>query len=365
MKHSIYHILIAGMLPVCLPLMVLAQGIHLSEGVHMVMQGRPCLVLDNAGITNNGNIVSDSGTVVFTGDGATQNASIGGNQPISFYNIRIDKSYNEVKLDNDIMVTGNVLMNQGNLQLNNHLLDLGSTGMINGESNHSFITGLHGGTIKITALLNAPQAVNPGNIGVELTSPANMGLTVISRGHVQQTGRDGETGIQRYFEITPAMNAGLDASLRFYYLDGELAGNNQNELSLFTSLKNGNNWSARVNENINREDHSIMENHLDQLNWFTLAVGTNKGSNITFTNPSIRLYPNPAVNGFTLILYSTREKTETIQLCDYQGHLLEQKEWHCQAGTNSLQWNIGKYPAAVYLLCFVNPSLRNLQIVKK
>jgi hypothetical protein len=365
MKHSIYNIFIAGMLLNYFPLIVQAQGIHLSEGVHMVMQGKPCLVLDNAGITNNGNIVTDSGTVVFTGDGTSGSSSIGGNQSISFYNLRIDKSFNEVKLDNDIMVTGRVLMNQGSLQLNNHLLDLGSTGMISGESNHSFITGVHGGTIKIAALLNAPQAVNPGNIGVELTSPANLGLTVISRGHVQQTGSDGETSIQRYFEIAPAVNTGLDASLRFYYLDGELAGNNKNELSLFTSLENGNSWSARVNGNINRGDHSIMENHLDQLFRYTLAVGTNKGSNVTAINPSVRLYPNPTADGFTVMLYSPREKTEVIQLCDPLGHVLEQKEWHCQAGANSLQWNIGKYAGGVYLLCFVNPSLRNLQIVKQ
>jgi hypothetical protein len=224
---------------------------------------------------------------------------------------------------------------------------------------------VHGGTIKITALLNAPQAVNPGNIGVELTSPANLGLTVISRGHVQQTGSDGEPSIQRYFEITPGMNTGLDASLRFFYLNGELGGNNQNELSLFTSLGDGNRWSALANGNINRGDHSIMESHLDQLFRFTLAVGTNKGSNITVMNPSVRLYPNPTVNGFTVSLYSTREKTETIQLCDSQGHLLEQKEWYCQAGTNSIRWNIGKYASGVYLLRFVNPTLRNLQIVKQ
>jgi hypothetical protein len=249
--------------------------------------------------------------------------------------------------------------------LNNHLLDLGSTGMIKGESNHSSITAVRGGAIKITALLNAPRSVNPGNIGVELTSPANLGSTVISRGHVQQTGSDGEISIQRYFEITPAMNTGLDASLRFFYLDGELAGNNQNELSLFTSLENGKRWSALVNGNINRGDHSIMENHLDQLFRFTLAVGTNKGSNIRVMNPSVRLYPNPTVDGFTVTLYSSREKTETIQLCDPQGHLLEQKEWHCLAGANSIQWNIGKYASGVYLLRFVNPTLRNLQIVKQ
>ncbi len=75
--------------------------------------------------------------------------------------------------------------------MNNYMLDLGSSGNIANESNNSCITGTTGGAIRITTVLNAPQGVNPGNIGVELTSDADLGSTVITRGHVQQTSSNG------------------------------------------------------------------------------------------------------------------------------------------------------------------------------
>ncbi len=365
MKHSIHPILFGLILAACLPFMVQAQGMRLTEGVHLVMQGAPALVFDNAGIINNGNIVSDSGTVIFTGDGSAGKSFIGGNQPVSFYNLRIDRSFNDVELDNDILVNGIVQMNQGILQLNNHLLDLGSTGMINGENNNSFITGTHGGIIKIAAMLNAPQGMNPGNIGVELTSPANLGLTTISRGHIQQFGSNGEASVQRYFEITPELNTGLDASLRFHYLEAELAGNRPDELSLFSSPENENRWSAMLNKNINRGDYSVREDHLDQLHRYTLAVGKARVPDNLNMGPSVHVYPNPTVNEFTVTIFSTREKTETIQLYDPLGHLLEQKDLHCRQGVNTVEWNIGKYATGVYLIRFSDPAFRNLQIMKQ
>jgi hypothetical protein len=96
-----------------------------------------------------------------------------------------------------------------------------------------------------------------------------------------------------------------------------------------------------------------------------LAVGKIKGPNITVGNPSVRLYPNPTVDRFTVTLYSTKEKSEVIQLYDPQGRMLEQKTWLCLPGANSLQWQIGKYSAGTYVLRFGNPALRNLQIVKQ
>jgi Secretion system C-terminal sorting domain len=365
MKHSIHPILLGLILPAWLPFMVRAQGMRLTEGVHLVVQGSPALVFDNAGIINNGSIMSDSGTVIFTGDGSAGKTFIGGDQPVSFYNLRIDKSFNDVELDNDILVNGTVQMNQGILQLNNHLLDLGSTGMINGENNNSFITGTHGGMIRIAAMLNAPQGMNPGNIGVELTSPANLGLTTISRGHVQQVGNYGETSVQRYFEISPELNTGLDASLRFNYLEGELAGNKPDELSLFTSSENENRWSAMLNKNINRGDYSVTEDHLDQLHRYTLAVGKARVPGDVNMGSSVHVFPNPTVNEFTVTIFSKSEKTETIQLYDPLGHLLEQKDLHCRLGVNTVEWNIGKYATGVYLIRFSDPAFRNLQIMKQ
>jgi len=75
-----------------------------------------------------------------------------------------------------------LVLNSGNLELNNHTIDLGATGHIAEERNEARITGISGGIIKATVLLNAPRSVNPGNIGVEITSAANLGLTPLQEG---------------------------------------------------------------------------------------------------------------------------------------------------------------------------------------
>ena len=98
-------------------------------------------------------------------------------------------------------------MIMGNLQLNSYNINLKTTGKIIGETPISCIRGASGGTITAVAKLIAPQAANPGNIGVELTSGATLGATVITRGHLPQSFADGGLGIQRHFTITPTNNS--------------------------------------------------------------------------------------------------------------------------------------------------------------
>ena len=218
---------------ICLSHSIFAQGLRLSPGVHLVMSGNPSLVLNNAGLINDGSIETDSSTVVFTDDGTMGVARVGGSNPINFHNLSIHKTSGNLELDNDISVNGNIFMQGGNLLLNDHLLDLGNSGIIQGENNLSFITGTHGGSIRRLAVIGANMPSNPGNIGVEITSSKSPGQTIITRSHTQQTMKDGNTSVQRYFEITPSLNADLDATVRLYYLDSELEDKSKNRTQYF------------------------------------------------------------------------------------------------------------------------------------
>lgn len=352
-----------------------AQGLQLAPGVNWVENG-PCqLILYNASLINNGNYIADSGTVVFTGDGRTPafvgdvrapGAFIGGANSISFYNLTIDRSANDLQLNNNAAVTGRVTLESGNLQLNGYLLDLGSTGNIVGERNEARITGEQGGTIRVTSVLNGPRAVNPGNIGIEITSEGNLGTTVINRGHYPLTNSGGETSIQRWFDVVAETNTNLHASLRLFFLDGELAGNDKNGLTFYSGEETNGTLACLGKDAVDPNANWILKNNLDQLHRFTLAIGPDKvlaktGATIT----SLQIYPNPSHNTFTLQIISKENGSGVISLYDQSGHLLEEKRGYWQAGSSTINWDIDRYAAGSYYLKVGNLNYGTLLVVKQ
>jgi len=363
-QHNYWYRIIPLLLVILLPLGAWAQGLHAGPGIHLVITGAPTIVLHDAALVNDGELAPGNSTVVFTGSGSAPHSVIGGNSPVSFYHLTLNNASGALLLNNDISVSGRLNMNSGNLELNNHTLDLGATGSIQEERNDARITGNSGGTIKATAILNAPQALNPGNIGVEITSAANLGFTTITRGHVQQYNATAETGIHRYFDILPSANANLQASLRFYYFDDELAGNDKEALSIF-HIKNGQqNWSLAGKDNTNPTAGWVVKTGLSQLDRYTLAMAKD-GQATPFATTSVLAYPNPARDGFTLSIAAGRETDVVIGLYNQQGQLLETKRTHCLPGSSQLQWDIKKYAAGSYYLRFNQPGVKNMIILKQ
>ena len=354
------------LIPVCLPFCLPAQGLHIMPGLQLVVNGSPSLVFNNASLVNDGSFAAGSGTVLFTGDaGISAGAFIGGSNPVCFYNLTVGKSSNDITLNNNTVVTGRIRMNGGNLQLNNYMLDLGNSSSINGETNSSCIIGASGGVIKITALLNAPQAVNPGNIGVEITSDGNLGLTTITRGHVQQSGSQGESSIRRYFDFLPGTNADIHATLRFFYLDDELAGNAKDKLSVFSSMGDAGDWILQGDDNSDADANWVIKSNVDQLNRFTLAIPAKDQPVKPVTTASLQIYPNPSHSWLTVVWYSDTESRDIISLYDQSGRLLECREVNCQQGLNTIQWDMGRYTAGIYFLGAASKGFGSVKIVKQ
>ena len=280
-----------------LPLSTWAQSITITPGASLVLSGNALLTIQDGGFTNNGSFLPGSGTVVFSGTIATTGSSIGGSSSTAFNNVMINKSLNDVQLNSNIAVNGNLTMQSGNLQLNNYTIDLGSgVGAIIGENNNARITGLTGGTVNKTASLNAPAAANPGNIGVEITSTANLGATLIKRGHAQQTSSNGGLSIYRYYDITPTNNNALNASLKFYYFDNELAGRNKPELTQWESANGGVSWHYLGQDQLDNTNDWVLKNSIAGLNRVTLA------SNITNALPLQLLYFTGILNNGEALL---------------------------------------------------------------
>ncbi len=252
-----------------------AQGIIIGSGATLNVNGAGNLVINNGGLSNAGTFTAGTGTVALTGTAQPTSTSLSGTSPLNFYNLSINKTGGSARLLRNTSITNNLLLNNGNIDLNGFDIDLGSTGSLVGESVFSKVVGSSGGSINRTVLLNAPINVNPGNIGIEITSAANLGLTTIKRGQTQQVNNSGFS-INRYFDIIPTNNTALNASIKMYYQDTELAGINENELTL---------WSKPVASNVlwtllgaNAQDTSanwVSKSTLDSLNRFTLASRTN------------------------------------------------------------------------------------------
>jgi hypothetical protein len=354
MKRFNYIILLLSLLPYSLR----AQNLRIGPGTQVVVTGAPAIVLNNISLINNGHFIAGNSTVSFNGD--TQ-AYIDGNTPISFYRLAVNLPSGELQLYNNAGVTGDITMNDGNLRLNHYTLSLGSAARIIGERNEARITGGNGGAVTITVPLNGPHAVNPGNIGVEITSNANLGPTLITRGHFMQSCSAGQTGIQRYFDIMPSFHTGAPATLRFFYFDSELGDNNKNELNLFTAPPGQNNWTTEGKDYSDGTGNWLLKSNIRTLQRFTLAPAlTSK-----ITGASVQVYPNPSRDMFTLLLFSATEKEGAISLQDPAGRTLESMRIHCRPGINKVVWKISQYAAGVYHLVFEQLDVRNTTIVKQ
>jgi hypothetical protein len=149
-------------------------------------------------------------------------------------NLQLNKTNNsQLALNNHINIGNTVNFISGLLDLNGNNILMNGTANIIGESETSRIIGPNGGYVEINQLLNTPSTANPGNLGAIITSPSNMGIVTIRRGHLAQSGNGLSSSINRYFNIIPATNNNLDATLRIKYFDAELNGQPEEWLGMY------------------------------------------------------------------------------------------------------------------------------------
>lgn len=352
--------LLYGLLPLlaCSVFNTYAQQVRVSPGLQVIADGSPQLVFQNMGFNNNGYFKAANSTVVFTDSTSSLPVSIGGSSKTSFHQLAINQ---DVQLASNIQVTGNVFLNRGNLQLDRYTLDLGHSGNIIGERNESRVMGRPGGTVTRTALLQSPNGVNPGNIGVTITSRANLGATVITRGHESPLQAAGTAAAARYFDIAPAFNQNLDATLQFHYLDAELSGNEE-ELTLFST--DGYTWKVSGKDNSNVSGNWLMKNRLGQLHRYTLAGSKLQGWKET-SSKTVQVYPNPVRDKFTVVLPVSRKQEVVLLLLDQSGQVVERRKVVCSTGMNTIEWNMLRYTAGNYHLAFEGMDAHAVKIIKE
>ncbi|MFH1213621.1 MAG: FlgD immunoglobulin-like domain containing protein [Candidatus Neomarinimicrobiota bacterium] len=147
---------------------------------------------------------------------------------------------NDLTINNAAGVTlGQATTVSGTLTLTNGNLDMSGYGLtwVN-------LIGTKG-TVSQTQTLNAPTDVNIANLGAVITSGANLSSTVVKRGFtILMSGSS--LGINRWFEITPTTNTGLNATLVLNYEESEIPLIlDESELALFSSADTGKTWVNR------------------------------------------------------------------------------------------------------------------------
>ena len=241
-----------------------SQGLTISSGTTFSLGSAVVTLPGNW--NNSGTLNAGTGTVVF--NGTSGNQTITNSSGETFYNLTVNKSSGDVQLANDILINNILTLTSGDLDINSKALSLDGAATLNESSGNT----CKNGTINATVSLNAPSSNNVCGMGAEITSSANLGSTTITRGHIVQTG-NGNNGIERYFDITPTNNSGLNATLVFHYDDSELNLLTESELILFKSTDSGTNWTM-MGGTVNTTNNTVTLVGLDGFSRWTLAAST-------------------------------------------------------------------------------------------
>ncbi len=242
---------------------------YIGPGAQVQVTGSTIITLKDIDLVNNGSFSTGNGTVNFSGAG---NVSVGGTNPVQFFTIQINKEPgSSVVLQQPVDVSDELQFIQGLLDLNGHNLDLGSTGLLTGESEDSRIIGPAGGELLFTALLNAPSNSNPGNLGVIIESQQDLGSVLIKRGHKLQDLTDGS--ILRYYDIVPSNNSNLGATIRFHYFDAELNSLPESNLTLWRST-DAVNWSDQGYTSRDIAQNYVEKTGIDAFSAWTLSTSS-------------------------------------------------------------------------------------------
>ena len=259
----------------CKAILFAQSGFVVYPGIHLVKSGSPVLVLQNMNFVNNGTFTPGNGTVQLTG---TNEIAINGSNPASFYNLYAGTS-GAVVLGQNITVQNELKMG-GMMQLQDQSVSFEPSAFIVDESETARLQAMAGNTghAMVTLDLNfAVTNLNPAGLGVELVNAPPLGNTTITRYCTAFIGAGlPGTLVQRYYNVQPANNTSLNASVRFYYFDAELNGVDENTAVLWKSIDNGVSWSQ-----VAPDSRDVGKNYLqkDQVNDFSLwTVGSPSGA---------------------------------------------------------------------------------------
>ena len=350
------------LLVICCVIRSSAQGSLLaSPGANIKTSNNSFIVLDNVHVVNNGSFVQvvGDGTIKFTGNA---DVTISGSSITVFDRLNIAKTTTfKVTFQQNVNVVGQVNFTSGLLDLNNSVLNLGTTGLVSGETETSRIFTFGNGYTQVINSLNMPASANPGNLGAIISSTKNLGSVTIRRGHIAQANVSGTTpGIRRYYDILPANDNGLKATLRFQYFDAELNGLDESTLELWKQGKK--NWTNEGYTNRSAVNNYVEQTNIGALSRWTLSgvinsalkkadpVYTNLIKENSITKNQLSVWPNPVLKLVNVGIDVINPSSINLKLYDASGSLILIQQGNLLAGKNFIYIDMSKLPPGIYNL---------------
>ena len=210
-------------------------------------------------ITNNGDIHvtvgdwdNDAATSFLDGTGNVTFSSslvqnINGTFATSFYNLTTTNSSIGIRLYSNISVANTMQMTDGDFDLKANVVDLGTTGILVGETTNNRIKATDGahadgqGTGTIIATRTNPNG-NVAGLGLSMNlTGANITIT---RGHLVQSGTgtfSANASVFRYYKVSPVPNAGGGTNVTFNdCYTPELNGHSPTDLIMYQWMEESN-----------------------------------------------------------------------------------------------------------------------------
>lgn len=344
-----------------------AQDLFIQTGADIFLQNGAVLTLQGS-LQNNGTI-SGSGTFLFKG---SSSQSITGTGTTNFYNLTVDNAAG-VTLSRNIGVGNSLTLTAGSLDLKSFNILLSPSATVSGETETKRITSTGtGGYIEITVPIGAAANVNPGNLGATINPVVSMGSVKVRRGHDPSTITPaGRPSINRYFEIEPATNAGLNATFTFNYFDAELNGRNESLLSFWTS-PNATTWTAFNFSNRNTTTNFVQLTGIGSFpkRWTVTDQQFPTGIfDLIAPNTTLKLWPNPVSNhqAFYVQLSSKKRIGGTLSIIDASGKIVYLKTVQLERGINTVEFNNQQLANGIYtiLVKAEDGSSNNINFIKQ
>ena len=164
----------------------------------------------------------------------------------------------------DVTVNGTCSLTGSDIFTGAYTLTLGPTAVL-AESDGKTVIGT------VTTTRTAAQSVNEsfGGLGIELNAAGGApGVTTATRVTGTALSVNGTDGIERYFDLSPANNSGLDATVVLHYDESELNGIDENLLAAYS--RNGGVWTRHFSL-LDPTGNSVTFAGIDALQTLTLA----------------------------------------------------------------------------------------------
>ena len=289
-----------------------AQGVvRVEPGTTLKVTGAQ-FVLSDFGMTNLGTVDMEQHALLKLSGSAARNFT-GHTFDLDKLEIAMTPG-SPLLLQTDLNILSDVVLTSGYIDLGDAHILLNENSLLTGQSENTFITTNGDGYVQIMQSLDAPDAVNPGNLGLTLSSPANLQLTTVRLGFKEQVNHNGKHSILRNYSVITGVNGNVKGTIQFRYLDRELNGLREASLTLWDNNSNNNNWSELGHDLHNTIANVITRGNIKKFSSYTLFPSRSQG---------VRVYPNPTSNFVFIELDGHFEGPVSVFIYDAAGNLVQ------------------------------------------